>query len=241
MKVDLIISWPKSMDYPLWRDYIVRRTGRFNKIIIVFTETSEGIDYSDGIIEHLKNASKKFLFIHSGPVDPNEDWRNRAINQALTYSTAPWVWFTEQDFFIYDDDAFWRTVEEQQDGHDVIGYHEGDRLHPACMLVRRSAIDKTRRDFGIVPGVLDHFGKFVLDLQDQGVCIFTLPYQGRRTPDQLFYHMNGLSHNLSLVQRGEKPVYKHEEFDRYLTISLMVKPLDIRWKTMVSNYLKSIR
>lgn len=235
--IDVIISWPKSMDYPLWRDFIVNHLEHFNQIFIVFTETHAGIDYSHFIQDSLKGHSQ-FTFIY--PEDPrgSEDWRNKAVNAALDESTATWVWFTEQDLFVTSP-SFWLILASRMRQYDVIGYKEGNRMHPANMLVKREFINKTKRDFGIVPDELDHFGRFYFQLRHTGANIHTLKYDPNGDSNT-FYHMNGLSHNLSLIQRGEPPVYKLKEFDDYVRMTLTITDLDPRYKEMCEKYLETV-
>lgn len=235
--IDLVICWPKSMDYPLWRYFILEHLDYFNKVIIVFTETNAGIDYSDFVKSALKG--KQFIFIDPPPLESGQDWRDQAVNLALEKSSAHWVWFTEQDLFVTSP-AFWSILALRMLEYDVIGYKEGNRMHPANMLVKREFINKTPRYFGIVEGKMDHFGKFYFGLRFTGARIHAMKYD----PDQnigTFYHMNGLSHNLSLVQRGDEPNHKVYEFNEYLKMSLQISPLDDRYKNMVEGYLGKIK
>lgn len=232
--IDLIICWPKSMDFPLWRDFIVNHTDYFNKIIIVFTETHVSEDYTDFVKAALKGD--QFIFINPGPLESGQDWRDQAVNLALEQSTSHWVWFTEQDLFVLSP-SFWSIASLRMLDYDVIGYKEGNRLHPANMFVKREFINKTRKYFGIVPDQLDHFGRFYFDLRHAGARVHALKYDLDRGT---YYHMNGLSHNLSLVQRGESPVYKTDEFNKYLQMGLHVDPLDERYKKMCEDYLARV-
>lgn len=233
--IDLIICWPNSMDYPVWRAFILKHQELFGKIFIVFTNTNAGIDYSHFVQEALKGDRFEFLY----PEDPrgDEDWRDNAINLALDQSTANWIWFTEQDLLVTGP-QFWQIIALSMTKYDVIGYKEGQRLHPANLWVKREFINKTPRFFGIVPDQLDHFGKFFFSLRHTGADMQILKYTGGEAATDIFYHMNGLSHNLSLIQRGERPVYKEDEFANYLMLSLQVEPLDPRYKEMAEAYLK---
>lgn len=232
--VDVITCWPKSLDYPTWRDFIKNHAHYFNKIFICFTETHKPEDYSDFVEKDL--AGPQFVFLR--PQTPgNEDWRNYATNQALDISTANWVWFTEQDFLVTNP-AFWPIVRLRLQEYDVLGFREGNRLHPANMWVKRSFINKTRRDFGIVPDQMDHFGKFYFDLRHNEARVYSFKYEGGNGPRDMFYHLNGLSHNLSLIQNGQQPVYREDEFASYISLSLEVKPQNAQFEAMCQNYLK---
>jgi hypothetical protein len=237
--IDVIVCWPNSIDFPLWRKFIKEHLDFFNKVIIAFTETNSGIDYTqfvqEALLEECVNGDKfVFLFPETGP---GEDWRNVAVNAALEESNASWVWFTEQDLFVLSP-SFWSIMALRALEYDAIGYKEGSRVHPACLFVKREFINKTGRNFGIVEGKLDHFGRFYFDLRHVGAKICTLKYndQGEGT----FYHMNGLSHNLSLIQRGEDPNHKVGDFIEYLKLSLLIQPQDPRYKKMCDDYAERV-
>lgn len=233
--VDLIISWPKSMDYPVWRAFILKHYELFGKIFIVFTETNTDPDYSKFV--EMALDKENFVFIYPGPLEPGQDWRDQAVNLALEKSTANWVWFTEQDFMVLTP-AFWAIVSLAMTRSDAIGYKEGQRLHPANLWVKREFINKTKKFFGVIPDKLDHFGRFYTELRLSGATIHQMKYEGGNNVHDTFYHMNGLSSNLSLIQRGELPNYKEDEFADYLKLSLQVNPMDFTYRRMVIDYLK---
>lgn len=229
--VDVIICWPKSMDYPLWRDFIMHHKQYFNRIFIAFTETNQGSDYCHFVESSLEGSEFCFLY----PQTPaGEDWRSHAVNMALDESTAKWVWFTEQDLFVTSP-SFWPIVRLALQKYDVIGYKDGaTRMHPSNLWVKREFINKTSRDFGIVPDKLDHFARFYTQLQmaNPKVKILKEMHEGGH-----FYHMNGLSHNLSLVQNGLPVTYKEDDFKAYLLMTMDVQKLDEQYQTMCEGYL----
>jgi hypothetical protein len=231
--VDLIISWPNSMDYPLWRDFIVEHLAYFNQVFIVFTETNTGIDYSEFVTSSL-SEHEQIVCMKSRKLENGEDWRSVAVNQALDQSKSKWVWFTEQDFFVLSP-SFWPITKTYLQKYDVVGYKDGaTRMHPCNLWVKREYIDKTGKDFGVVPDKLDHFARFYNQLRESGAFFKQLKYD---PAESIFYHMNGLSSNLSLIQRGEVPNYKDDEFNAYLTMTLDAKNLDPRYKKMCEEYL----
>lgn len=233
IRPDLILSWPRNCDYPLFRQYIRDHRELFNEIIIVFTETNQGEDYREFIKQSMHQDH--ILFVQSPDIKSGEDWRDVAIHSALLHSyNAEYIMFIEQDFFMTD--RFWEEVEEMQktNNYDVIGVMDSVRMHPCCMIFKRVALNKTCKNFGIVPDRLDHFGLIQLDIENlQNGLRFG------RIEDNLYTHMNGLSHNLTLVYNGEMPNYRKEEFDQYLTKSLLVTvPLDDRYRGLAVKYLK---
>lgn len=206
MKPDVIVCWPRNCDYPLWRRFIVAQRWRFGRVFVVFTK-HDGRDLSPWVREHLP-----YVEFIDGPDGP--DWRDAAVNAALDRSDAEWVWFTEQDFTIGDAAGFWRGVEYFAGFPNVraMGYREDVRWHPACLLVRRSAIDATRRYFG--PDPVDHFYSFGEDLGE----VFDLGVIFRIAGCE---HMAGLSQNHWLISQGDPNIYRSDRFFRYLWECLM--------------------
>lgn len=213
MGINIIISWPRNTDYPLWRQFIRDNRNRFQKVIVVFTETNYGKNYREFIIDAMHDDNVDFM---ESPPPINDDWRNVAVNYALTalpYKEDQWVWFTEQDFFPLE--GFWEEVYKNAELKDVgaIGIIDGIRLHPACIFMKREILDKTRKAFGIRPDVADHFYMVQEDLQRLAET------EGIRTKilDQnLYKHMAGLSHNMRLIEEGGQPNHQKEEFINYL-------------------------
>lgn len=226
VRPDLIISWPKSADYPLWRKQIRKNRERFNNVIIVFTETNHGHDYS----KFVKDAMfKDFVLCTYAPItNSGEDWRNNAIHFAFIHSLhTEWLFFTEQDFFFHE--GFWDFVNANED-KDYIGVMDATRLHPCCLFVKRTVLNQTRKNFGIVAGRLDHFGLIQQDLENGN-------FKGAIIPENLYTHMAGLSHNLTLIFNGNTPNYHVEELDRYLKASLKVDvPLSKEYTNMITGY-----
>jgi hypothetical protein len=228
--MDVIISWPDSVDYPNWRSFIKKNRQRFNNVFVAFTVTNSGTDYTNFISSSMSDDNITFLYPpHNSPLTSShfEDWRNRSVNQALDLSKSEWVWFTEQDFIIKDDDEFWLNIYSLMKEFDAIGYREGQgsgldmsRYHPACLFVKRQIIDKTNRYFGIVPDVSDHFAVFSQQINLQNCKVSLLDKNN-------FTHMNGLSHNFNLMQRGEKIVYYPLDFQLYLKDCLLLNDVEI--------------
>jgi hypothetical protein len=229
--VDAIICWPKSTDYPLFREFIKTHRDFFNKVIIVFTETNQGENYRLFVREAM--AEDGITFLENREVQGDDDWRNLAVNLALEHSDTTWVWFMEQDLLVTSP-AFWPFIARQMLDHDAIGWKDGStRLHPACLLVKRSSINATHKNFGIVPGKLDHFARFWTSLRLSGAKVKQIPY-----PNELFYHMNGLSHNMALAERGEEVTYKPEEFYPYLALCLAQETLHPSFKAVAQREVK---
>ena len=113
---------------------------------------------------------------------------------------------------------------------DAIGIEEpgGRRLHPACLFVRRSAVNATARYFGTVP--VDHFGAFTDELK----TIYVLPAF-------LYEHLQGLSQNHWLIDSGQEAGrFKMGRFNQYLRDCLNVSvPLDSDWAERSRSHLRA--
>lgn len=232
IKPDVIVCWPRNCDYPLWRQFIHDNRDRFNVVIIVFTETNSGEDYRE-FVKHAM-VDDWTLFADSPQILPGQDWRNVAVNHALIQSyNAEWIWFTEQDFIITNPEVFWARFQyEAECGAGAIGVLEGSRLHPCSLFVKRSVLNQTTKNFGIVPDISDHFSIFTKELGNYGKV--ELLSTG-------FMHMNGLSHNLRLMFENIEITYKPERFQAYLEECLNVTvPQDERFRMLAINYLKRV-
>ena len=228
IKPDLIVTWPKNCDYPLWRSYVKRNRQRFKEVFVVFMEPNQGHDYSGFIMQEM--LTDNVTFLHSPELRSQQDWRNVAVNFALSKSKAGWVWFTEQDF--YPRGFFWLEMEKLRRKFDIVAAFEADRMHPCSVLVKRELINKTKMDFGISKDFSDHFGTFQRDVDKLGITVGKI---GKR----YYQHYNGMSHNFSLVDRGEKPNYKPEIFCAYLRDCLGITDvkLDPYFKNILLDFL----
>ena len=197
-RIDVIVCWPRSCDYPLWRQFIRDERHRFYRVLAMFTEHS-GHDYSDWLRANCPDVEFVDSFIRDG------DWRDGAVNAALDISTSNRVWFTEQDFFITDP-SFWDAEGV------VVGFNAGDGrpLHPASLFVNRDLIPLTSRYFG--PEPVDHFYTFGTELC--GLIEPTLMTSG-------FEHLQGTTQNHSLIDSGEDAgVFRRDRFRDYLRACL---------------------
>lgn len=211
-KPDIIISWPRNNDYPLWRQFIHEQRKHFNEIIVVFTDTFENDDYSHFVRETM--FADHIIFVDNPPIQHGEDWRNVAIHQALLHSyNAEWIWFTEQDFFCKK--GFFEETEKLiSEGNDAIVVYDGARrMHPCSIMVKRTTLDKTRKNFGVIPDVSDHFSVIQTDLELCGKVV--------EIPTKFYFHMNGLSSNFAQVARGGRPNYQPEIFNAYIDRCMM--------------------
>lgn len=159
MKPDVIICWPGDVYYPwfVWRMNQDRRL--FDRVIVVITRGVTDRDYSNAIKNNIRDVSVIDRFPDNG-----RDWRDAAIREGLRFSFANHLLFLEQDF-LYED-GFMEKLLEYGEDHPVIGMREGNRLHPACLLVTRPLLGDTSRDFSHTPDIGDHFHKLTQELDE---------------------------------------------------------------------------
>lgn len=233
IKPDVIVSWPKNCDYPLWRQFIHDNRNRFSEIIVVFTETHDGRDYSEFVSKAM--IGDAVTFMNSPLVGSGEDWRNVAVKAGLSKAnTSDWIWFTEQDF--YPRPGFFESVFENPAEMltEVFAAFQGDRMHPCSILIRRGTLAETKLNFGIDPGRLDHFGLIQEDLKNLNAVTQAIE-------PALYNHYNGLSHNMRLISDGENPVYKPNEFFYYLRQCIDVDvPLDPRFVELADKWVRKV-
>lgn len=203
IKPDCLISWPKHIDYPLFRYNLKRFKPYFNEIYIAFTDMAQEQDYSQFLIEELfMTAQCKVLPRVAG----TKDWRNEAMRTLLEKSDASHVLFLEQDFLIRDERFF--EVLLSQTEYDFVYHKEGERVHPACALVKRASLNQTSKDFSAKPPAYDHFGLVFNQLI--GLTNHT-DLEGLGLHDKEdYFHLNGLSQNYVA-----EPYYQPEQFLTY--------------------------
>lgn len=210
LKVDVIIIWPKHIDYPLGRYNLKRFQSYFNTVTIALTDMAQREDYSEFLINSLPFCSFKRIPRAQG----NEDWRDSATNALLEKGTSDWVLFLELDFLVRDERLFEIAFSELNE-FSALTYIEGERIHPAFALIKRDIVNKTTRNFAAQPPAFDHFGLFfkqvgrhtsLVDLEDIGLH-----------KDEDYYHLGGLTQNYHA-----KPYYKPNQFLTYNYLSLQL-------------------
>ena len=229
IKPDLITVWPINSDYPLWREMVRANRHHFNKVIIGFMQTNDGIDNRRFVMSAMSNDGVDF--IDCFPYNSGQDWRDVITNACLRISTSNWVFFTEQDFFMRE--KFWNTVESVCDTEnlDYIGVKQGERLHPCCLFIKKEALEKTSRDFAIGDSY-DHFGLIQKEIEANEAMGYIMP-------DNTYFHLNGLTHNFNLLRNGEQPNYEPEMFKEYLEKCLMCKvPLQKDFVDIAKKFVK---
>jgi hypothetical protein len=200
---DVILTWPRHCDYPMWRAQLQCYRHRLGRIIVVFSEHHVGPDLRPWVRKQLEWADVEFLEVSR----VGQDWRDVAVNDGLDAADADWVLFMEQDFFVTDHE-FWDLVYDYASGGFAVGWRADGRWHPSFLLVKRSVVDLTSRYFG--PAPVDHFYSFGREVSH------LVPIAG--LPESSFHHLAGLSQNHTLLYMGEYDdgIYRAADFEDYL-------------------------
>lgn len=205
MLVDVITCNPRDVLYPWWMARMNKDRDLFKDIIIMKTGGASDTNFSNYIRANVRHSTVVDKF-----VDDGKDWRNAAINEALKHSKADYVLFLEQDFLVVD--GFFQALFDklQTSGHtSSIGFRDGNRLHPACLLVRKNILDKTNKDFSVDTDVGDHFYKFTNNLAEYSEILDMADL-----PDH--YHLAGLTQNYRLTENWYQP----QTFNQYNRLSM---------------------
>jgi hypothetical protein len=214
------------LDYPLWRQFIHDNRDKFAKVIVIFTNMNTGKDYRPWLQQELNKDG--IISMSNDEVRAGDDWRNIAVNRGLTYSDSEWVWFTEQDYFPLE--GFWGVVYTMSEASEVFGHFQDDRLHPCCIFIKRSLLNTTDRDFGVVRDKSDHFGLLQQELDFRNVPIGIISsYYGK--------HYNGLSQNMWMLMNNEEPNYQPDKFKEYCSDCLKIDlPIEPHIKEVLESY-----
>lgn len=189
--IDVIVLNPRDVLYPWWMQRMTKDRHLFNKLIVVMTQQSREVNFTNYIKDNLDAT-----VIEEFP-DDGSDWRNAAINEALKHTQGD-VLFLEQDLLFQA--GFLELV--FRNDHNTIGFYQGDRLHPAFLLVKRLILDKTSKDFSVDKDVGDHFSKITKELEILGdvVSLDDLAFTKGG-----YCHLNGLTQNYRLKSNWYDP------------------------------------
>ena len=220
VKPDVIITIPYGIESPYFRNFVKSNEQLLGKVIVGYYNDHRKYDFRD----FLKHSLPTATHVDIGEVT-DRDWRNQTVNACLKESNAGWVLFIEDDFILNSD--FFEKVLTGAENYDVAGYGDmGEwsqdvRLHPAFILVKRSFIEKTQKDFGAYPDRnRDHFAVFTEDLFNINARLLDIErYVG-------WDHLKGTYSNYMLVLEGKEPNYEPERFRDYVRMTLK---LDVEW------------
>lgn len=196
MNVDIISQYCIYNDYPIFRRNLAKYRDKVQKIILYPSR-------HHGVIDLEEFARRVFpeTWVTGHVIDwttPGIDWRQVETEPCLELSTAEWVLFMEQDFFVDDWDKFWDLIESAMPTSDMIGWWNQTAfsyLHPCFLLIKRELLDKTRKDFRAHPEILgcDHYAMITHDAQKLGAKITKIQDLGYKEWENAF-HMGGLTY-----------------------------------------------
>jgi len=190
MKPDVIVCWPKDIYYPLFISQMNRDRDLFGRVIVVMTKAETDRDFSEDIVIN-------DCIVLEAKDEPG-DWRNTATKAALARSNSERVLFLEQDFF-YKRDFIEKLLELD---HNMIGFKDDNRFHPACLLVKKKALSGIKLDFSANPPKHDHFGAVTSQIAGE-----TFEELGLEN----WHHLSGLTYNYRIPQA----YHKRDEFYTY--------------------------
>lgn len=182
----------------------------FNRIFVALSEHYEKPNISNWLKPHLSESGIVVL----DPQDRRgqDDWRDKALKNVWDKLDGEWIWFTEQDF-LFRDESFLDKIDEFIKYNDYIYYSEKDRVHPACLFVRKEIAERCHKDFAANPGVYDHFGRFTQELASLTSKSSSLTDIGLEEGFD-FLHMTGLTHNYDRARQLLPPT-RPDEFVTY--------------------------
>jgi len=218
MKIDMLLCWPRDIFYPYFVDLINKNRHLFNKVIVVMTQKADNRDYIYDIKKYIKDATVLINYPYKGL-----DWRQDAIIEGLYETRGSHVLFFEQDFLVMD--GFFEQLFERGKYFQVAGFRDGERFHPACLLVTQEAIASTEKDFSVQKDVGDHFYKFTKQLEKLNNWA-SLGFLN--LPD--YYHMAGLTQNYRLTDN----FYCPHEFFTYNDLCLNL-PMPDSWRKFLQT------
>lgn len=191
---DLLITWIKHADYPVFRAFLQRNRGYFGKVIIYFSEHNRFPYFDHFIQDALKDD--RCIFLDTVETDwGREDWRNKSTNEMLKYSSSEWVCSIEQDFFTRDFPMVYHAIAKAAQTADLVGWQNeaGKYIHPSCWFIKRDVLEKTRKDFA-AHDQYDHFGWITYDVEQMNGKIARLQDLGL-TDFKDFFHLGGVNQN----------------------------------------------
>lgn len=192
MTTDLIVVQPDNLLFPVWNSWLESYHLLFNEIhIAIHKKNIDGWCFTDDIKENLLKI--KNVRIHEPQEDITTDWRNRAVNYCIDQSSGERLLFMEQDFFIKKE----KLIRALSSKKDVVFVSVNGRIHPCFLLVKRSVVNGTSKNFSASPPDYDHFGLFTREIMH--------PVYSWESIDDGWFHMAGLTQNYTLVEMEQAP------------------------------------
>lgn len=203
--ISALISWPDSFDFPIFRSRLFLLQMYVDEIVICFTKHGNN-SLRQWLRENIGGV--KFLDAENAP-NKGGDWRNQSTNYMVDQSSGDILLFLEQDFLIKDHEKFFSGVAVALTIYDVVMFEETNRFHPACLFIRRNALNKTKRDFSTNGQGIDHFAMVSADLK--GNASYTTLAQCGLNEGTDWFHFKGMTDNYF----APKPYFDLDSFYLY--------------------------
>lgn len=219
MNISTICLYPRGFDYPIFRSRLPQLS-QYAEPVFCFTDHGK-LNLTKWI---QANVNGTFYDVNQFETRGcRGDWRSKATNLIIDSTDSEWLLSIEQDFLIRDYPNFFEKVMDAMSRFDVITFAEGNRFHPAFLLIKRDVLDRTDRDFSPVPDKFDHWGSVTKKLKSFAKTAL-LPDLGLR-PGEDWYHFGGLTENYF----APKPYYRLPEFYAYNSACYNCSPISQEW------------
>ncbi len=216
---DLLITWIKHCDYPIFRSFLRKRRGFFGKIIIYWSEHFRDMYYDKFIQDDLKDLGNIQFIPNIEYKYGIEDWRNIATNRMLQETNSEWICSVEQDFFAKDWDKLLNSITDASKNFDLLGYkgyqgqaeHQasyltGNYVHPAFWFMKRELLEKTTKNFSAdTEKGCDHFGLITREIEKMKIPIWYTQDNG--FPEEDAFHQGGI--NMNYLEFGKPGFVLH--------------------------------
>lgn len=215
--ISCLCIWPSGFDYPLFRDKLNELSTYVEDIVICFTSHGN-YNLKPWLRENIHGV--RFLDSDTFSHHPG-DWRNKATNMMIDYAQGDTLLFLEQDFLIESYPHFFPIV---KNAGSLVTFEEGERFHPAFLLVDKSLSLKTSRNFSALEQGQDHFWLFSQELKVLATPRF-LPDLGL-IEGKDWKHLRGVTENYF----ASKPYYDLPAFREYNEACQKITPMSDYWK-----------
>lgn len=220
--ISAITCFPNGFDYPIFRDKMPDLLDQVDEVLICFTKHGN-YDLSPWI-KHNMNYDDYVRYFDE-PTDTSQDWRSRSTNLLINNAKGDWILSIEQDFLIFNYPEFFGKIKEAMPTHDVIMFTEGQRFHPAFLLVRTDILKKTKRDFSVMGDGRDHFHQITKELKGLNARAISLE-ELDLIDHHDYHHLAGLTENYF----APKPYYRLDEFYAYNDFCKSIEPMSDYWR-----------
>lgn len=223
--ISAILSWPDSFDFPVFRKNLSLLQKHVDEVIICFTQHG-----NHPLKDWLRTNMSGCKFLDDRDAQGyGGDWRNKSTNYMIDESKGDWILSLEQDFFIKDFEYFFTTVKRAMLSYEAISFQQGNRFHPAFLLVTREALGKTNRDFSTNGVNYDHFAMISAELK--GSCRHTTLENLGLVEGEEWLHLAGLTENYF----SPTPYYRLPDFHVYNEACKEINPRNEYWVTEMNR------